>query len=218
MLDKVETLKKILSTAKTYNTELNNKDLLVLAKHGKNIVSYEIRFKSYHFKHFTGVDSDLSANSFYSKALSNRLLIKEFDFKDSFLVEKKMRVLENAMKLPYTAKMIGDFKYAGIKIKADMGAGTSQYVMAFRNDKQDHFYPVSVMEEDIRDSTQPTNPIIAIFRKDIETSVYNELTYQSKNINLDKLHIPNNFKKVISTDILHKLQPTQFLQIANQNT
>jgi hypothetical protein len=40
MLDKVETLKKILSTAKTYNTELNNKDLLVLAHHPPTVTHH----------------------------------------------------------------------------------------------------------------------------------------------------------------------------------
>lgn len=134
MYDKTETLKRILSAAKIYDKELNGKDLLVLAKQEKNIVSYNIRFKSYHFKHFTGVESNLSATSFYAKTINNRLLVNEFEFNDTFLIEKKMRVLENAMKLPYSAKMIGDFQYAGIKIEADMGAGSPQYVMAFRND------------------------------------------------------------------------------------
>lgn len=207
MYDKVKALKNILSAAKIYDKELNGQDLLVLAKQGKNVISYNISFKSYHFKHFTGVDSNLSANTFYAKVLGKRLLASEFEFKDSFLVEKKMRVLENAMKLPYSAKMIGDFKYAGIKIEADIGAGSPQYVVAFRKDKQDGFYPVSVMEEDVRDSTQPTSPIVCILRKDSNDSIYNELTYKSKNINIDKLHIPKDLKGIIATDVMQQLKP-----------
>lgn len=88
MIDKVKALKCILSAAQTYHKELNEKKLLVLAKQGKNILGYSIQFKSYHFKHFTGVDSNLSANSFYVKALSNRLMVSEFNFKDIFFVEK----------------------------------------------------------------------------------------------------------------------------------
>lgn len=123
-----------------------------------------------------------------------------------------MRVLENAMKLPYSAKMIGDFKYAGIKIKADIGAGSSRYVMAFRNDKQDDYYPVSVMEEDIREATSPTNPVIAILRKNSDDLLYDEITYKSKNINFDKLHIPKELKNIISENILNQLVPQKNLE------
>lgn len=63
------------------------------------------------------------------------------------------------------------------------------------------------MEEDIRNSTQPTNPIIAICRKDSGDTIYNEITYCSKNINLDKLHIPKELKGIITADVMQQLKP-----------
>ena len=203
---KKNVLKIILNAAKKYDRELKEKELLIVAKQEKTLVSYQIKFRGYHFKHFTGVESNLSANDFFKKALKNTLGINEFEFKDSLLVEKKMHVLENAMELPYSAKMVGNFKYAGIKIKADMGAGNSCYVMAFRTDDTNVLYPISVMEEDIRNSTQPTSPIFAILRKNKNEKTFEEITYISKNINISNIHIPKEISEMIGAEVFQQFK------------
>ena len=206
-IDKIKMLKTILKSANLYHQELENKEILLLVKKDKDIVGYKIEFNTYNFKHFTGVKSELSANVFYQKSITNSLLPDDFSIDDEFLVEKKSSVLESAMKLPYTAKMLGDFKYAGIKIEADLGAGNTCYIMAFRNKQGENLYPVSVMKEDVRNSTSPTSPIVAILRKGIKESIYTELTYKSKNINFDKLHFPKEIQNMISPKIMQQLKP-----------
>lgn len=215
-MDKNQILVHILKSAKLYKQELLGKDILVIAKRENKLESYTIQFKDYHYKHFTGVDSKLTASTFFSKALTNRLHVDEFIAKDSFLIEKKMKVLENAMKFPYSAKMIGDFNYSGIKIEADMGAGNLQYVMAFRNNKDSSFYPVSLLEEDIRKSAQPSSPIVAILRKKKEDVLYDEITYISKKISVSKLHFPKEIKEKLSEEVYNTLKPQQMEQLSAQ--
>lgn len=207
--DKTKALNVIVSAAKIFDDKLKDKEILFISKQGTKIVYYEMQFSAGNFKHFTGVETDLSANRLYKLAIDERLSEKNFYFKDSFLVEKKMNVLEAAVNLPYTARMIGDFNYAGIKIQADIGSGNNSYTMGFRKDEKDKLYPVSVLKEDIRKSTRTTSPIIAILSRNIGDTLYNKLTYQSKNVNFDKLHIPKELKAIIATDILQQLKPQQ---------
>lgn len=204
---KTNALKVISSSAKIFDLKLKDKELLFISKQGKKIVYYEMHFSRSNFKHFTGVESNLSANRFYKLAIDERLSEKDFEFKDSFWAEKKMKVLETAVNLPYTARMIGDFNYAGIKIQADIGSGNNSFTMGFRKDEKDKFYPVSVLQEDIRRSTKVTNPIIAILSRNIGEDRYNNLTYSSKNVNFDKLHIPKELKGIITADVMQQLKP-----------
>lgn len=204
--DKAKALNVIVAAAKIYDNTLNGKELLFITKQDKKIVFYEMQFHSRNFKHFTGVDTQLSAERFYQKAINRRLSIKDFRFKDAFLVEKKMNVLQNAVKLPFLARMVGDFNYAGIKIQADIGSGTTNYTMAFRRDKNEVLYPVSVLDEDIRKATKATSPVVAILSRDIGTLLYDNLTYKSKNINFKNMHIPKDLRDMIESNILEQFE------------
>lgn len=200
--DKKKAVSIITSAASIYDDNLNNRDVLFIAKRQKALSWYEMRFISANFKHFTGVDSSLSANKFFSNALDKRLSLNDIIFKDDYLAGKKMNILEDAVRLPYTAKMIGEFNYAGIKIQAEVGSGSVGYTMAFRKDGNGLYYPVSVIEEDIRKSVMPASPIAIILRKDIVEDKYNEITYRSKNINIEHLHFPNELLEIISDDVV----------------
>ena len=46
----------------------------------------------------------------------------------------------------------------------------------------------------------PASPIAIILRKDIVEDKYNEITYRSKNINIEHLHFPNELLEIISDD------------------
>lgn len=204
--DKTKRLKTILDSAKIYDKILRDKELLMIAKQGKILVSYQMKFRSYHFKHFTGAESKLNANDFFQRALHNKLSLNDFKFKDDFLAEKKLRILEYALKLPYTARMIGEFNYAGIKIQADIGSGSNSFTMAFRKDDKGILYPVSVLEEDIRKSTGAISPIIVILSRNVGEKIYQEITYQSKNVNFDKIHINKEIQDAIQLAVLKLLQ------------
>lgn len=204
---KKEALLIIMDAAKIYHNNLENKDLLIVYKNDKNMETYEVGFLNSNFQHFTGTDTNMSATKFYSAALNNRLKISDFEFKNNELTSQKIDILKNAVAFPETAKMIGIYNGPKVQLEADIGAGNVQCVMTFRHDdkKGDNWlYPVGVQKEDVRDVTTKS-PIIAILRKDSNDSIYNELTYKSKSINIDKLHIPKELKAIIATEILQQL-------------
>ena len=205
--DKNKVISVIHEAAVKFEKNLNNKDIMFLTKQGNSVRSYEIEFSSFHFKHFTGVKSNLSAVRFYSAAKSRKLTENDLFIQEPFLVQKKMNILESAMSLPYTAKMVGDFNYFGIKIQADIASGNNTFTMAFRNDENQSLYPVSVLEEDIRKSTKAASPIVVVLRKDKRAKEYDEITYVSKNINISNLHFPKEIKDILSDRAYGMLKP-----------
>lgn len=205
---KKEALTKMSLAAKKYESQLSGKKLLFVAKENKNLKCYEMTFMPVNFKHFTGMDSKESAINFYEALLSGQLKPANFDFKNKILTSMKLDVLEEAMSLPDSASMIGMYIGTRKELKADIGAGNVNCVMTFRfNNEETHkLYPVGVLKEDIRNVTVK-EPIVAIFRKDKDASLYDEMTYKSKNINLDKLHIPKGIKTMLTPQVYNLLKP-----------
>ncbi len=97
-----DALSVIIKAARFYNENLNGKDFLIISKEQSDIKGYEISFKAANFMHFAGVKSSLSPRRFLSSALNGKLSTQNFEFKDAFLAQKKMNVLEQAVSLPYS--------------------------------------------------------------------------------------------------------------------
>ena len=216
---KNEALSILGKTAKLYHENLEGRDLLILSKNGKNIKTYEVAFLNTNFQHFTGtISSNLSASDFYDAALNGQLSISDFKFKNDDLTSMKIDILDKAVTFQNTAKMIGIYNGPRKELRADIGAGNVQYVMTFRFDESkgnDWLYPVGVQEEDVREVTTKS-PIIAIFRKDNNDKIYDEITYKSKNISIDKLHFPKAIREKLSDEAYHALKPQQTEQLTPQ--
>ena len=84
--------------------------------------------------------------------------------------------------------MIGDFLNSGIMIKADYFVGDTKFVLSvgFRYGKKVDI-PVTLYSGDIRKLTNPTNKVLAIFKRVYPSKTYDEITYQSKNFDISKL-------------------------------
>jgi hypothetical protein len=118
-------------------------------------------------------------------------------------------VLESSASFHKNAKMLGTYDGVKIKLKADIGAGNVSYVITMRLESKHNchrLYPVGLNQEDIRDVSINHYPIVSIFSKPHTDKLYFEMTYKSKNINTEKLHIPSELKKIISPTALQKLQ------------
>lgn len=127
----------------------------------------------------------------------------------------KIKIIKSAVNLPYTARMVGDY-LTGINIHADIGAGNDNYVMCFRKGHtKDILFPISVTEDNIKKVTTKS-PIVAIFRKDKDASLYDEMTYKSKNINIDKLHIPKDIKAMLIPEVYQMLKPEPEKAVAQE--
>lgn len=216
---KNEALSILGKAAKLYHENLEGRDLLILSKNGKDVRIYEVAFLNTNFQHFTGtISSNLSASDFYDAALNGQLSIIDFKFKNDDLTSMKLDILEQAVNFQNTAKMIGIFNGPRKELHADIGAGNVQYVMTFRfNESKDNewLYPVGVQEEDVRDVTT-RSPIIAIFRKNNNDKIYDEITYKSKKISIEKLHFPKAIRDKLSDEAYHILKPQQTEQLISQ--
>ena len=210
-------LKIILRAAKEYNTNINNRDFVFLAKESKNIVAYVTTFKPDNFLHFVGVKTKLKPRDFFVAALNNKLTIRDFSFKNNELTSMKLDVIMDAMNIHKTANNIGWFDNQSISINADLGAGNHKYCITFKAIKGNKITPVSVFKGDIRKKTNPTNPIIGIVSKDRNKVLYDIITYKSKNIDIENLHFPKEILKMIAPEAIKQLNPSLYERTVSNN-
>lgn len=214
---KIEALDRIVVSAKKYHESLEDKALLLLYKDKNAVKQFQVNFSGANFLHFTGVKTILSPNKFFNAALSGHLRESDFEFKNNELTSKKLDVLEKAVDFPYSAKVIGIYNGPKIKLQADYGAGNTYFVMTFRCDDRDNWlYPVGVQKEDTRSVTNPSSPIIAILTKKNNEVFYENITYKSKNISIEKLHFPKAIRDKLSDEAYHILKPQQTEQLTSQ--
>jgi hypothetical protein len=109
-MDKQKALEIMSSAAQLYNKNLVSRKVLVIAKNKNNLLTYELFFNKSNFLHFTGIKTKLSPADFYDALISNRLRIKDFNYKNDLLAERKLKVMESAMTLIYSAKKKLDLK------------------------------------------------------------------------------------------------------------
>lgn len=96
---------------------------------------------------------------------------------------------------------IGPFTRSGISIEADYFSGDTRGMLSlgFRsNPTKRPDIPVSLYNFPIRKLTNPTNKVLAIFRKKYNEIAYKECTFLSKGQSLGKLHIPDDIQNLIS--------------------
>ena len=73
----------IKQAAKLYKTNLLDKNILYIFIKNNKIAYYEVTFLKEHFKHLTGVISNLNAYEFFYRAANNRLKLEHFEYKNN---------------------------------------------------------------------------------------------------------------------------------------
>lgn len=73
----------IKQAAKLYKTNLLDKNILYIFIKNNKIAYYEVTFLKEHFKHLTGVISNLNAYEFFYRAANNRLKLEYFEYKNN---------------------------------------------------------------------------------------------------------------------------------------
>ncbi|MCD8090136.1 MAG: PBECR4 domain-containing protein [Clostridiales bacterium] len=204
---KRDALKIIIDNSKLFRDNLENKELLFLCKNKKKIIYYRVNFHAWNYLHFTGVFTPLKPVVFYNRALNNTLMESEFNFKDRFTTFKKYEILPAALNIHKNARMIGDYGNQGIKIKADMGVGNVNYVMTLDKADDVSCYPKGIVRDDVRVVTNNTSPIFAILTKNIRDELFEKLTYKSKSINTENIHLPKELTRIISNEALLQIKP-----------
>lgn len=154
--------------------------------------------------HLTGVktkdhdkeaDEHISAINFYDKCLSHKLSPSDFEFSEDGTTHMKLDILPAILCKNLTAKMIGTYNSNKPYLYTEKIAGSTKACMGFVVDSiQDCYVPNTLLKDDIRHNVCGYVQVIAAFRKTTSEQTYNELTYQTKKIEWDRIEFPEEIK------------------------
>lgn len=208
---KEQAIKIITDCSEKYKNELVNKTLLfICADKHKHIVCYEFSFYGWNFMHLTGVkinvhdkeeesNEHLSAMDFYNKCLSHKLSPKDFEFSEDGTTHMKLDILTAVLCKNLNAKMIGTYNSSKPYLYTDKIAGSTKACIGFVIDSiQGCYVPNTLLKDDIRHNVYSYVQVVAAFRKTTSEQKYNELTYRAKQIEWDKIKLPEGFEYLSS--------------------
>lgn len=198
--NKSNDLNIIKQAAKIYEENLLNRNVLFIYLKDNKIEFYEVTFLEEHFKHLTGVKTDLNAYKFWYKAKNNRLNEEDFEYKDSTTVLKLDNLIKSMLLNSY-AKMIGDFKQNKVYLSVGKIAGNNNLIIGFDEGEKIN-YPKTLLNGDIRDYTnKKPYRIVGIMTKKISDKVYKEITYIAKNIKPTRFITNKELEKKIELQV-----------------
>lgn len=203
---KEQAIRRVVSCAKMYRDELENRKLLLVCqdKH-KNTTYQEFSFYGRNYLHLTGLkvkrdieNDELSALNFYSKCLNHKLSPKDFEFASDGTTCMKLDVLPALITKNLSARMLGDYNSAKPKLYTEKLAGNVKGCMGFREDDvTGNYVPDTVLNADIRDYIQNPTRVIAVFRTEPQSTIFEEITYVAKNIDLAMIKFPEEYQQVL---------------------
>lgn len=186
-MNKQDAIKIITNCAGEYQKYFAGRNhLYIYDKNG--VLDYiEAVFPKSAYRHLTGVDTDLQANQFYKKCINHKLSSDDFEFRADGTTELKMRALPRLMKVNAGYKMIGDFGGCKPKLITEKIAGNQFCCMGFISVKEQYYVPNTVLQGDIRNLTENTYRIVAVYSKGIGRIEYLDMLYLAKGICKDDM-------------------------------
>lgn len=186
---KQQYLQIICEAAQTYEKELCGNTLLLVYGSIHNLHLKEIEFTQKGFQHLTGTNCAINdpdgKKLFYQKALNHKLSVNDFNEKDDGTTRLKMETISIAMRIATNVNLAGDFRNNKLKLKADNTAGATEWCIALRNKGNGIFVPVSLLNDDLRNNSDNYDSVLAVLRRPIKEKKYCEVSYVSKNKNID---------------------------------
>ena len=191
-MTKKQAIAIIIKCAKQYQQYLERNQVVFVYRDEYNHSHHTVvKFHSHNFLHFTGVvpRTGLNANGFYRAALNSRLSEKDFSFKNNHTTELKLQVLSTIMSIDTKARMIGNYIGPHLELYTEKVTGTTSACLG-------------LLSEDIRSIVpKPPGKIYAIFKKDINSPLYTQLTYKAKNITITKKCLPEGLLNEIDSSL-----------------
>lgn len=201
--DKKNDLNTIKQSAKLYEKNLLNKNILFIYLNNNKLEYYEVTFLKEHFKHLTGVKTELNSHLFFYKAVNNRIKLEEFDYKDN-TTGLKIDNLIKSMSLNGYAKMIGDFKHNKVYLSVSKIAGNNNLIIGFDEGNKMN-YPKTLLKGDLRAYTlNKPHRIVGILTKELNEHKYKEITYLAKNIRVERLLKDKNLSRILNVEKIKK--------------
>lgn len=167
----------IFDAATAYEKYLLGKCFLFICRGTKtgDISFYEVEFTDRHFQHLTGIKPKPGINStrFLELCLERRLSAKDISVLPTGQSALKVEVIGPLMRLPYTARMMGDHNGSGDFLYTEKLAGSTVGCMGFVFDTESGIYvPNTILKVDIRDHISEVKQIVAVYQKDAKKEYY----------------------------------------------
>ena len=201
-MNKHSALQIILQCAQEFEVYLKNQNLMFLLsdKNGK-VSFFESVFQTKHFKHLTGIKTDLGSNDFYRACINGKLSEDNFELLKT--TDLKLQVLSQAMHIEKTAKMCGEFNNNGFDLYTQKLVGNIQVCVGMvQSENRGYYVPNTVLKSDIRDkSVPPVMKIVCVLKKGTRDSHYNQICAVGKNINLTEIKFPQQVVEKLSDAI-----------------
>lgn len=195
MTNKINDLRTIFLAAKNYESNLLNKNILVIYedRKTKKYLKEEFIFFDLNFLHLTGVEYTKSTNKnknsaqFFYQCLANELKIEDFSYKKDGSTRLKIEVLNNIVSVHKEATMIGNFNKSRITLFTDKICGSVRACMGAVKNDNNYYVPNTALKEDVRRLVDEWYPIRAIYIKSIKDKKYSILSRVSKDYDSSKL-------------------------------
>lgn len=202
-MKKEEAFNVIISCAKRYHENLENNNLLFVFGSKQKTEFFETAFLPKHFLHLTGVEVSvntfLGSVSFYEKCLIGRLSPDDFSLNKNGITKLKLAVLPQLTNIDRVAKMVGDYDSLKTSLYTEKLIGNIAACVGFVRDGE-YYVPNTILKEDIRTISQHAQRVLAVYKKPVSQTLYNELCYLAKGIKQSSLIMPQEPRSLISLD------------------
>ena len=220
-----EIIKRICESAQKYKRNLLNKNIMFITKNKKikKIEFIQTVFLKSNFLHLTGIKYYKSSNKFFEDCLENKVSSDKLLIKNKVFTQLKLEILENAMSVNKSAKRMGSYNNSKVNIKIEKVIGNTHYCLGFsnlnsNNKRLKYYYPKTLIQDNLKNNIIEDNKIVAIFPKNKNQKLYNEVTYFSKDINLQELFENKvlrgiiDFKNIYSENLSYNQKIINFLK------
>ena len=198
-LSNSEIIRKLNKLVKQYDTDLNNKLILMVYKetNKESALYLEIQFKAEHFLHLTGVQTKLKPNEFYKNLQKG--VLSEKNISSTNYTEMKLRALTTLICIGNLNCQIGTYKGNRHYLQADMIVGKRISIMGLV--KTNNFYmPRTVIEEKIPNIINSPQPTIATFKRSLGNNEKYKITYINSKYDFEK------YKQTLPEIILSRIE------------
>lgn len=173
---KLNDLKLLIESAKIYNENLADKNLLVIYQDRitKKYLYLEFVFFKTNFLHLIGVnfvsstDDNMKSELFFNKCLNNELSLSDFSYRSDGTTKLKLDILKQVVSIDKSAKMVGDYNHSRPALITDKITGNIHACIGSVLNESNYYVPNTALKEDIRNIVSKWHPIKAIYVKSIE--------------------------------------------------
>lgn len=178
-----EALKIILAVAEDYHNVLDGKNYMIVYYENKELKCKLLSFNGANFCHLTGSKTKVTPTQFYKLCLDGKLSIKDFEAPKG-IQNLKLTALPFLSKIFFNGCSIGNFLKSGINLESDYFVGNTRKISIGFVAKKIYDIPRSLLCRDIREITNPTIKVEAIFRKEKNDCYFSDYTYCHKNFDI----------------------------------